>query len=649
MPTISGNLIIENDVEVLGNLIYPNSIDVSNNNLLTDISNGIGNSNNLLTDISNGIGNSNNLLTDISNGIRNITNLNTTANSTLTTINTGFTTQNVITNNMLNTLNNTFNMDVSNNIIGNNLLTDISNGIQTMINLDISGVEQLVNNNNLLTDISNGIQTMIDLDTSANVILSTIEFGFATQNIMINNILQHVDNILNMDTSNGVTQNNISDQLVYIGDLDVSANCYLIDISNTLGSINNHTNDIVTTLESSLTVYDSINNDTLNIISNKLNNNQIVRQNVSNLKYIFDINFLYGLYRPQNIILNTSGSGNITLGSSTVMAAVLATTTINDMASVSSKQFGIYQYNKTFIIKFAAIFNASTNDPDIVTMGGYFDNNNGFFFKYTNSTFYVSVKNNSYETSVQQSDWNNDVVDGSGPSSLTIDSTALLCYYIEFTLYGSIIFGIIVNNILYIVHIVSNCTIINTNLSISFKILQNNNGPGSMNITNAALYTNDNYDIIGHQFSLSNFVNKSISNSAPDNYIFGIKIDDSYPYVFIKPNIFTIFTDSVSTNCFYKLYLFKSVNLFDLLTDPSFNQIGQNTSIYIDYNVSVYNTDLDPIVISSGFFNQQIINIDLSSFNIQLHLNDFLMCVCTVLPSAITANIYTSLSWLEYY
>lgn len=115
-----------------------------------------------------------------------------------------------------------------------------------------------------------------------------------------------------------------------------------------------------------------------------------------------------------------------------------------------------YQPGKSQLIFLTGTFNAAATG--ITRRIGYFDNSNGLFFQQTSAG--MSVVQRSFtsgvavNTTVLQSSWNIDRMDGTGSSGINLDFTYALIMFIEFEWLGvgNSKFGFVVNNNLYYCH-----------------------------------------------------------------------------------------------------------------------------------------------------------------------------------------------------
>ena len=114
-----------------------------------------------------------------------------------------------------------------------------------------------------------------------------------------------------------------------------------------------------------------------------------------------------------------------------------------------------YQPGKSQLIALTGVF--STYNANIVRYMGYFDDNDGLFFK-MDSAISVGIRSSTtgtpVDTLVPQSNWNIDKLDGSGVSGISVDFTKANLFVIDFQWLGvgRVRFGVMSGGQLYYVH-----------------------------------------------------------------------------------------------------------------------------------------------------------------------------------------------------
>jgi hypothetical protein len=121
---------------------------------------------------------------------------------------------------------------------------------------------------------------------------------------------------------------------------------------------------------------------------------------------------------------------------------------------------------------------------------GYFDENDGLFFESNGTNVSVAVRSNvsgsPINTSIAQSDWNLDPMDGSGPSGINLDFSKVQIFVVDFEWLGvgRVRFGFFVDGLPVYCHQVLNANVItsvymsNPNLPIRIEI--DNDGTGAI-------------------------------------------------------------------------------------------------------------------------------------------------------------------------
>lgn len=145
---------------------------------------------------------------------------------------------------------------------------------------------------------------------------------------------------------------------------------------------------------------------------------------------------------------NVTGTGTVssTIGTDSEIKLTIAGTT--DVAGIRSAKRGYY------IAGLSSEAGIALRIPTALTSGnilkfGYFDTNNGYYFKLTGSTLSACVMIFGTETEISYSSFNRYKLDGTEANGITLDFSKGNIFRIDFTWYGfgQVIFGVIQTNV----------------------------------------------------------------------------------------------------------------------------------------------------------------------------------------------------------
>jgi len=146
---------------------------------------------------------------------------------------------------------------------------------------------------------------------------------------------------------------------------------------------------------------------------------------------------------------------------STILSTAAATS--GARALRQSKVYLRYTPGKSQLIKMTGTLKKGGTATGTAYAGiGYYDDESGLFFRYNSTGVAVversSVSGSRVDTAVNQSAWNLDKMDGTGPSGLTIDWTKEQIFVIDFQWLGvgRVRFGVALKGMLIYVHEVYN-------------------------------------------------------------------------------------------------------------------------------------------------------------------------------------------------
>lgn len=132
-----------------------------------------------------------------------------------------------------------------------------------------------------------------------------------------------------------------------------------------------------------------------------------------------------------------SGSGTTSVYSVNTASSVMgvANVTAGKRIRQTFMRFN-YQSGKSQLVTASGTFDLSGGGAGITRAFGYFDDNNGIFYKLENDIFYAVIRSSTsgspVDNAVAQADWNIDKLDGNGPSGITLDLTKSSIIYPDF-------------------------------------------------------------------------------------------------------------------------------------------------------------------------------------------------------------------------
>lgn len=150
-----------------------------------------------------------------------------------------------------------------------------------------------------------------------------------------------------------------------------------------------------------------------------------------------------------------------------------------------------YQPGKSQQIMLTGVLNRSGGGVGVQRRIGLFDDDNGLFFEDGEGTLKIvrraSLTGSPIDTEVEQKDWNIDPMDGTGPSSVTIDWTKAQLFVIDFEwlAVGRVRFGLFVEGHIHYVHEILNANVLTTaymstpNLPLRYQMVTTGSSPVS--------------------------------------------------------------------------------------------------------------------------------------------------------------------------
>lgn len=194
----------------------------------------------------------------------------------------------------------------------------------------------------------------------------------------------------------------------------------------------------------SLQILQTISNqqvDVINEYKDLLETSRVVQQTP-----IIDLKSFHGI-SCKNIV-NTTNTGTVTATSESTSEIKLSINDATDIAGIRSAKRGYYIAG---LVSEAgiALRVPTTLDTDNELKYGYFDDDNGYYFKLIGNELNVGIMYNGTEILIPHSEFNQNRLDGTESNGITLDFSKGNIFRIEFTWYGfgQVVFGVISTDI----------------------------------------------------------------------------------------------------------------------------------------------------------------------------------------------------------
>jgi len=394
------------------------------------------------------------------------------------------------------------------------------------------------------------------------------------------------------------------------------------------------------------------------------------RLRVSNLETLIDIKHIPGLgINTLNVCQLLGGSGSATLGTNDPVVR-MAVQAVSDSAIRQSRLYIQYQPGKSLLVYLTGIINAFSGGNQSGTSAkiGYFDSRNGPYFEYVGGSgmqvvLRTSTSGSVVDNIVTQSNWNQDTMDGNGPSGLAIDWSVALIYVINLAWLGVGIvqMGIIYAGTYYPVHIFRNTELATTytatsNLPIRYSIsCTGTNGNGRLDMICASASSEaGGYSIRGSPLSIA-FPTKAVGDV--ETYIGSIRLRSGYHTIITLNRVGVLIASGGNVEVSIYRYLWPNnpiggtntytpvnsgISAMEYNTSGTWTDGGNGILLYRSYipsdslfeNINL--KDVDPIFITGG--------IQVSNENV----SDYLVITAKKVTSgASTRDATVTIGWTE--
>jgi len=342
-----------------------------------------------------------------------------------------------------------------------------------------------------------------------------------------------------------------------------------------------------------------------------------------------------------NIMRNNivpSGNGNVTMVGNEYKLNV---TTSSDTILLESKEKGKYVPGKSCSLGMGLRI-PSPLVGDQTVCWGYFNNDNGFYFKKTSTNFFVCIKKDGVETAIPRSQFNIDKVDGSGGSSKTLDFTAGNIFRIKFSWYGygCVEFGVIGGDYFNIVKLLP----LHMYQTIGHTSVTNPSLPLSISVSNGTTNSNCDIYVAGRSFDIMGSYNpvyrhngvnvQNISCSSTLKPVLNIRKKSNSEYYSISILLRTVYLKTDND-----IYL--EIRTDPTLTNTNYINLQSEAETSVEYDISADSVS-SGLVVWCG-----IISSTTNVINFPEHVLVESCSVCVKSLSSTATLSYLHLNWDE--
>lgn len=375
-------------------------------------------------------------------------------------------------------------------------------------------------------------------------------------------------------------------------------------------------------------------------------------------------------YLQNNMMINykESGSGTITttFGNSCAVYSIEGDGSTSSIIS-QSRKYCTYQPGKSLLFLASSVINdVSNSSTDYQSYIGYFDEANGSYFLNDSGTIYIGLRDSGTgspnDTTISQSDWNIDPLNGNGPSGVNLDFSKTQLYVIDFEWLGvgRIRYGFYLYGKIYYCHQILNVNTLlrpymqTANLPIRHQLVVNDSGVAKLTQICSSVISEGGYNPIGRSFSTNNGTSPIEIDSNETN-ILAITGNASYLHQNVIPSFINIIAGSNDAILYFIKIIF---NASTSLSSTTWTDVDTNSVIKYSRGSSIVIADGDVVTIDSSYaIGKNTVNLNELSKN----FNNFLQLTSTIdnNPDIIlisaqkvtngTTLVFSSISWQEIY
>lgn len=323
-----------------------------------------------------------------------------------------------------------------------------------------------------------------------------------------------------------------------------------------------------------------------------------------------------------------------------------------------------YQPGKSLLVMSTFVF--GTANANLRQRVGYYGSENGIYFERDGTTLYMversSVSGSVVNTRIAQANWNQDKLDGTGPSGLTIDATKAQILYmdIEWLGLGTVRTGFIIDGVFVPVHNFNHANLVTTTYittaSLPLRYEMTNTGATGVSSTLkqvcSTAISEGGYELRGAQLSIGTNITtpKTLTTAGTFYPIVSIRLKSTRLDGIVIMTAVSIL--GITNNATYKWEIVAQG------TTGGGSWVSASAYSSVEYNITGTSFTLGTgRILASGYFqgsNQGSSTIDISKealFAAQLERDSFtstpyeISLVCTAATNG--DQVHASIDWEE--
>jgi len=280
-----------------------------------------------------------------------------------------------------------------------------------------------------------------------------------------------------------------------------------------------------------------------------------------------------------------------------------------------SRKVQLYQPGKSLLSM--NTFAMSTLQTNLRQRVGYFTANDGVFFEADGEDLYMVIRSSTsgspVDTRIAQADWNQDSLDGTGASGITLDPTLTQIFWcdIEWLGVGSVRCGFVVNGVFYICHVFNHANqtsndkvyMATASLNCRYEIenTDTTTGTPTMKQICSTVISEGGYTPTPPiTYARSGLPETNLGNADTIEPLATIRLNSAYPDAIVQPQVINFVTTSV---VYGELLLIKDATL----TGASYANVSSST-VQLDTTANALSGG--EVVYSQVFSSRDTVSLD---------------------------------------